>query len=175
MLSKEKLLDLFHQLDEQLRARGEIGEVGVVGGSAMCLVFDARRSTKDVDAVFKPTSVIRAIAARIAEAEDLPRDWLNDAAKGFIEGTFDRVMILSLANLRVWAPEAKYLLAMKCLSARWDASDKDDVLFLIQHLKLTQVQSVFKIIEGYFPKNRIPPKTQYFLEEAMEKKDRRKK
>jgi len=60
------------------------------------------------------------------------------------------------------------MLAMKCISARWDTSDRDDVNFLIHLLKLTKASEVFDIIERYYPKNLVPPKTQFFIEEILE-------
>lgn len=168
MLSREKIIALFDKLNERLAARGEVGEVGIVGGAVMCLVFDARKSTKDVDAIFKPTSLIRKLVAEIGEDEGVDDDWLNDGAKGFIGENFTKVEVLNLSHLRVWAPEPKYMLAMKCLSARWDTSDRKDVLFLLKLLKLKKSKDVFQIIEGYFPKKHIPPKTQFLIEEVLQ-------
>jgi hypothetical protein len=59
------------------------------------------------------------------------------------------------------------MLAMKCISARWDTSDRDDVIFLIKELKLKEPTEVFDIIEAYYPHSRIPPKTQFFIEELF--------
>ena len=133
----------------------------------MCLVFQAREATRDVDAIFQPASVVRKLAARIGEEYNLPPDWLNDAAKGYIQGKFGKQDILNLSHLRVWAPEAKYMLAMKCISARWDTSDRDDVIFLIKFLRLKKAQAVFKIIEHFYPKRQIPAKTKFFVEELF--------
>jgi len=93
---------------------------------------------------------------------------LNDGAKNFIQTRFVRQEVLSLSNLRVWAPEARYMLAMKCMSARWDTSDRDDVIFLVDFLKIESPQKVFEIIEDYYPKNQIPPETRFFIEELFE-------
>jgi hypothetical protein len=60
------------------------------------------------------------------------------------------------------------MLAMKCISARWETSDKDDVIFLIKHLDLKNVRAVFEIIETYYPKKLIPAKTQFFIEELFD-------
>jgi hypothetical protein len=68
----------------------------------------------------------------------------------------------------VWAPEPHYLLAMKCISARWDTSDRDDVAFLIKLLNLREPKTVFDIIESYYPHERIPAKTQFLIEELLE-------
>ena len=168
MLTKDRIIRLMELLNEALQKRGEIGEIGLVGGALMCLVYNTRAATKDVEAIFEPAVTLRAIAAQIAASESLPPDWLNDAAKGFILPGFAQQEVLSLSNLRVWAPEPRYMLAMKCISARWDTSDRDDVIFLIHLLKLTKASEVFDIIERYYPKNLVPPKTQFFIEEILE-------
>ncbi len=167
MLTKERIRALFGQLNDLLRDRGEVGEIGIVGGAVMCLVYNTRAATKDVDAVFEPSSVIRELASQIAKGEELPPDWLNDAAKGFILPGFAKQEVMTLSHLRVWAPEPRYMLAMKCISARWDSSDRDDVIFLIKELKLKEPTEVFEIIEAYYPHSRIPPKTQFFIEELF--------
>ncbi|MCB0367595.1 MAG: hypothetical protein H6624_09575 [Bdellovibrionaceae bacterium] len=168
MLSQARIKHLFQRLNDELSQLGEIGEIGLVGGAVMCLVYNARESTKDVDAIFEPTETIRRLAEKIGKDEGLPPTWLNDGAKGFIHPGFGREDVLSLSHLRVWAPEPKYMLAMKCISARWDTSDKDDVIFLIKLLKIKKAKQVFDLIEGYYPKNQILSKTQFFIEELFE-------
>jgi hypothetical protein len=139
----------------------------MIGGAVMCLVYNARPSTKDIDGIFEPTKIIRNLVRQISEEKNISPDWLNDAAKGYITKNFDRVGILNLSNLRVWAPESRYTLAMKCLSARWDSHDKTDVMFLVKHLKMKSAKEVFKIIEAFFPKKQIPLKTQFLIEELF--------
>mgnify|MGYP001296761337 FL=1 len=161
MLSQKKIESLLKKLNTKLKSRNERGEVGLVGGAVMCLVYNARASTKDVDAIFEPSEIIRKLAAEIGEEESVPADWLNDGAKAYIQPQFQRQEVLNLSNLIVWAPEPKYMLAMKCISARWDTSDKDDVIFLIKHLELQQAEGVFQIIEGFYPKS-ITSKRKYY-------------
>jgi len=168
MLTRNKIRELFERLNQELLARGQIGDIGIVGGATMCLVYNARDSTKDVDAIFEPTAIIREIAVKLAIEEDIPTDWLYDAAKGFIQPGFLRQEVLNLSNLRVWAPEPRLLLAMKCISARWDTHDRDDVIFLIKFLAFREPAEVFAIIEGFYPKNSVPPKTRFFIEEIMQ-------
>jgi hypothetical protein len=168
MLSKKQILALFEKLNTALKQEGEIGEIGLVGGAVMCLVYNAREATRDVDAVFEPKSVMRKLAARIGEEQGLPSDWLNDAAKGFLQPGFEKQEVLNLSHLRVWAPEPLYMLAMKCISARWDTSDKDDVIFLVKLTGLKKPEEVFTIIENYYPRDIIPAKTKFFIEELLE-------
>ncbi len=169
MINKEQIIDLFHKLNEKLRTRGVKGEIGVVGGSVMCIAFDARAATKDVDAIFEPSSIIRAASREIAQEKSLPTDWLNDAAMGYLSSKFRKDEVLSLSHLIIWVPDPKGMLAMKCISARWDTSDKDDVEFLIKHIGLKDAESVLESIEYYYPKKIVPAKTQFFIEELVEK------
>ncbi|MBI4041658.1 MAG: hypothetical protein HY390_07320 [Deltaproteobacteria bacterium] len=173
MLTVEKIKELFEALNEKLKLRGDIGEIGIIGGAVMCLVYQSRKATRDVNAIFKPTHVIRQCAAELAASYHLPTDWLNDAAKGYLQNTFKRQDVMNLSHLRIWAPEAEYMLAMKCLSARWDTHDREDVIFLIQFLKIDSAERVFKLIESYYPKKQIPPKTQFFIEEVFDPKEKK--
>jgi len=50
----------------------------------MCLAYGGRESTKDTDAAFMPTQIIRKLSLEIAEEENLPVAWLNDAVKGYL-------------------------------------------------------------------------------------------
>ena len=168
MIDAKQMQRLFEKLNDGLKNAGERGEIGIVGGAVMCLVYNSRASTRDVDAIFKPSQTIRALAESIGREEGLPKDWLNDAAKAYIQGDFTREEVLNLSHLNVWAPEPKYMLAMKCMSSRVDTSDGDDIRFLIQLLKLSKAQQVFEIIQGYYPKSQIEAKTQFFVEELFE-------
>ena len=167
MLTIERIKQLFQALDEELRRKGVVGEVGICGGAVMCLVFQARRATKDVDAIFEPTQEIRTAARAVATRLGVPEDWLNDAAKAFFHADPPREDVLTLPNLRVWAPTAKYMLAMKCISARFDSHDLDDTKFLIDYLQLRTASAVFDIIQTYYPQRLIPPKTQFLIEELL--------
>jgi len=167
VLTIDRIRELFSALDQELAKQGVVGEVGICGGAVMCLVFQARRATKDVDAIFEPTQEIRAAAKAVAARLSVPDDWLNDAAKAFFHADPPREDVLNLPNLRVWAPTAEYMLAMKCISARFDSSDLDDTRFLIEYLQLKSPADVFQIIEAYYPKRLTPPKTQFLIEEIL--------
>lgn len=168
MLSGERIRELFAALDRELARRAVVGEVGLLGGAVMCLVFQARESTKDVDAVFAPTREMRAAARTVAGRFGISEDWLNDAAKGFLETSPPRVPVLDLPNLRVWAPTAEYMLAMKCVSARFDTHDAGDVAFLVRHLGLAAPDEVFERITRYYPRERVPPRARFLVEELFD-------
>ena len=85
-MKKKDILKAFEKLNEELSRQGICGEVGVVGGAAMVLAFDARNATKDVNAIFEPSSKIRKAIKAIADDLGLPDDWMNDAVKAFLPG-----------------------------------------------------------------------------------------
>ena len=168
MLTAANIKKLLKELNGELADKDIKGEIGLCGGAVMCLVFKARPSTKDIDAIFEPTKEIREAAKKVAKRHALPDSWLNDAAKSYFISDPPRQNVLELSHLRVWAPKAEYMLAMKCVSARFDTADLDDVRFLIVHLNLKKRVEVFDIVEKYYPKKMISPKTQFVIEELME-------
>src|SRR5688572_5418296 len=87
-LTADDIVRAFTALSEELARRNENGKILVVGGAALVLLFHARDSTKDVDAYFfqPEASIMRDAAAAVAARLELPRDWLNDGAKGYFVG-----------------------------------------------------------------------------------------
>ena len=165
-MKTEEIKQYLAELNEELRAMDVKGEICLYGGAAMCLVFDARPATKDVDAIFRPAQQIRKAAERVAHAHGLKDDWLNDAVKGFVVPHPQRVLF-DFSNLKVYVPEPDYLLAMKTLAARVNMTDRGDVELLIESLKLTTADEVFAILEKYYPRQQIKPATQFFVEEIF--------
>jgi hypothetical protein len=135
----------------------------------MCLVHQARDSTRDVDAYIKPASTLRIAAAKVALRNDLPENWLNDAVKAFLSerGTFN--LFLELSHLTLYAADPAYLLAMKCLSARIgeEFHDIDDIRYLLRFLNLTRASDARAVIERYYPLERFPQKTLYLTDELL--------
>ena len=148
------------------------GEILLFGGAAMLLAFNARPSTKDVDAVFLPKNEIYALSREIAARHQLPENWLNDSVKGFIASdSFRQDLFVRFSNLSVYIPEPQYLLAMKCMSMRigLESSDLDDIKTLLTSLNIKRAKDVFDLIEKYYPSNKIPQKTYYAIDELLQK------
>ena len=167
MLDVSLIKRLFKSLNEELRSAKVKGEIGLCGGAVMCLVFQARKATKDIDGIFEPTQEMRKAARKVAKKFGLDEHWLNDAAKVYFHADPPREEVMELSHLRVWAPRADYMLAMKCVSARFDTHDRDDVEFLLKYLKLKKPEEVFGLIQRYYPASQVPAKTQFLIEELL--------
>ena len=166
-MTAEEITQYLTELSDELCEMDIKGEVSLFGGAVMCLAYDSRPATKDVDAIFKPTSEIRKAIKNIAARHNLDDDWMNDAVKGYwVE--HQRRTLFEFPNLQVFVPEPDYLLAMKAIAARAGSYDREDVKKMIGILGLTTAEQVFAIVEKYYPKNQIKPGTQYFIEELFQ-------
>jgi len=168
-LMKADIRRLFELLNEELRQSGTQGELYLVGGAVMCLAYDARPSTADVDAYFRPAAEVRSAAARAAAKRGLAADWLSDAVKGYLSPDGDFAPFLELDHLRVMVAEPQYLLAMKCLAMRIGAEfhDEEDVRYLLRHLDVRSYDQAIAILGKYYPLERFPQKTLDALEELL--------
>lgn len=106
------------------------------GGAAMALAYDARRSTRDIGAVFKPHGIVLEAARLVANELGLPPWWLNEQASVYVAPGGDSAAprVFDHPGLRVSAASPEHLLAMKLLAAR--RRDNDDIRFLVKHLGL---------------------------------------
>ncbi len=174
-LAREDILTALATLSTLLGERGVIGEICLFGGTVMALAFTARVTTKDVDAIFHPTQIIRELALVIAKQLNLPDNWLNDGVKGYVSARHETTTgnLPQFPFLHLTMPVPEYLLAMKCMAARIgtgddEPSDVSDIIFLIRHLKLRTADEVLDIVGKYYPANSIPVKTQYLVEGLFE-------
>ena len=169
-LSAGLIRQLLGELNDELARGDERGELYLVGGAVMCLVFDARAATRDVDAYFRPVAHLRTAAARIGARHDLPANWLNDAVRGWLSNRGEFTPWLALSHLQVFAPTPEYLLAMKAIAMRLGAEFRDeaDVRFLSRLLDVTRADEAMAIVARFYPRERIPAKTALALEEMLE-------
>ena len=168
-LSKSNILHLFSALNDELRADGVKGHVQIAGGAVMCLAFDARESTQDVDALFEPSVAVLNAALRVASKEGVRDTWLNDAVKGYLSdhGSFD--LFLELTNLKVFCASAEYMLAMKCLAMRIGEGyhDEADVRYLLRNLDIRRYEDAEEILGRYYPLNEYPRSSLAALRELL--------
>lgn len=172
-LSREQILAALARLDELLREKGIIGEICIFGDAAMVLAFDARESTRDVDAIFVPKNDMLNAAKQVAEEFDIRMDWVNDGVKGFVspKGGVTSDGMPKFENLRIMRPTTEYLLAMKCLASRVEdyshQGDKADVITLLKLLGLSDASVVCDIVARYYKESLLHPKVRFFIEETI--------
>ncbi len=168
-LNGDRVRELLRALDGELGEACVRGEVYLLGGAVMCLVFQARASTSDVDAYFVPSTEVNEAACRVAAKRGADAGWLNHAVKGYLSdrGTF--APYLQLEHLTISTATPEYLLAMKCLAMRLGAEfhDEADIRYLLRYLNITCYEDAVAILGDFYPLERYPQKTLYALEEIL--------
>lgn len=165
-MNRDEILTALTALATALDERGFTGEMYVVGGAAIALAYDARRSTRDIDAVFEPKTVIYELAAEVGERLGLPVGWLNDAVKGFLEGRDPHATpVLELPGLRCLAASPRVLLALKVLAHRV-GEDEDDVRLLAGEMGLRTSSEVLAVAEEVHA-DRLDAAARFFVEEVL--------
>ena len=169
MLARDRILSLFDELNVELRRMGVRGDVFIVRGAAMAVAYEARPATRDVDAIWHPSSEVRTAAARVAARNpDLELDWLNDGVKGFLPGDDhgEKRVVYDEDHLTVSAASPEYLLATKLLASRV-SRDEEDILLLFDLCGLTTVEEGLELVERYYAGRPIEAKVRFFLEELL--------
>lgn len=166
MLNRDAILGALTRLAQLLEARGVQGEMYLVGGAAMAVAYDARRATRDIDAVFAPKQAVYEAAQAVAEELGLPDNWLNDAVKLYLRGEDPEPQpVLDLPGLRVQVASPRYLLALKLLASRRE--DESDIRLLLNQLHIQSVEESLAVLLGVYPETQILPKTRFMLEEIF--------
>lgn len=149
-LGRDDIRGLLDDLSAELAARGARADLFLVGGAAIAVAYDAARATRELDAVFLPTEVVRQAARAVAERRGLTEDWLNDAVKGFLPGPDpDAQRFYASDALTVDVASARCLLAMKLFSFRVE-NDAGDIAFLYRQLGYTTVEQGLDLVESVY-------------------------
>jgi hypothetical protein len=166
-LTADEIRTAFGTLALELARDNTRAEIVIAGGAALVLLFEARKTTKDVDAYFvRPeASVIRAAAARVAQQLSLPDDWLNDGAKGYFVGLTSGAVLHHSSSLVVRSVGIEQLLAMK-LAAWRDAVDRSDARLILTNLP-GGAEEIWTLIEPFVPPAQLT-KARYAFEDLWE-------
>jgi len=169
MLTRARILGLFEELNDELQRHGTRGDVFLVGGAAMLLAYAARPSTRDVDAIWQPSALVRSAAAEVAARhDDLEPDWLNDGVKGFLPGEDLGVRRVVYENnfLTVSVASPEYLLATKLLASRV-GRDEQDIRYLLGVCGLGTVDEGVALVTRFYGPRPIEAKVRFLLEEIL--------
>ena len=136
-LGREEIRSLLDELARRLAAKDCTAIIYVVGGAAIALELDSRRSTHDIDAVFEPATTVRAEADVMAQEHGLAPDWLNDAVRAFVpprSETIHPAVLEQRGGVSIVIAPLEHLLAMKMAAFR--ASDMADLRTLFSALRI---------------------------------------
>lgn len=166
-MDRDTILAALTALGVELQAKGIVADLYVVGGAAIALAYDERRSTRDVDAVFAPKTEVYRAAAAVADRLGLPPAWLNDAVKGFLQGP-DRwpTELIELPGLRVEVASAQAVLVLKALAHR-SGEDDEDLRLLAGQLRL-DADGVLALVEETAGPRWLTPQVRFFVEAALD-------
>ncbi|GAA0337046.1 hypothetical protein GCM10010151_28420 [Actinoallomurus spadix] len=133
----------------------------------MALAYDARRSTRDIDAVFEPHGIVLDEAQNTAKELGLPPWWLNEQASVYVApgGDPSARRVFDHPGLRVSAASPEHLLAMKIMAAR--RRDADDIRFLAEQLKLQSAAEALAVCAEVFPDEAVSDRARLVLEDIF--------
>ena len=170
-LDREALIELLDELSRELEQRGTRAQIYLIGGAAMSLAFDRRRTTHDVDARIDSGhgELINAVR-KIGRRRGLPDSWLNEQATANIPKTPDtRARTLYESEyLTITGASGEHILAMKLEAGR--AHDVNDIATLMQHLELENENEALAIHRRLFPESRRTERARAALAWALGRK-----
>lgn len=169
------------RLTQALRRLGELAaveevelELSLYGGAVFTLVYGSRDSTKDVDALIRPSDTGHRLARQVAREQDLPEDWINsDVAQFLSEQEAKRALPADTfgPGLAVTVPTAAYLLALKLRACRPPLpgypGDAPDIRFLLGKLKPASVEDVEAIFARFFPHDVLTARAREIVETTL--------
>lgn len=155
IFTRSEIEEGLKRLGELAQARGIHIQLTLVGGAVMVLRFNARPSTRDIDAVIlepREARLVRELAKSVAEEFDWTEDWLNDGAKGYLVGISNGPIVFQAPGIEARTPSLEQLLAMK-LSAWRDDIDVSDARRLLQEVgKGRKKDDVWQSVEPFLVK-----------------------
>lgn len=169
LLTRKDIVQAIETLAEELKPMGASQEIFVLGGAALVLLYNAREATRDVDmvaATVDDLTALRAAAQRVSATLGLPEDWLNDGAKGYLQGLSAGEVLFESSSLIVRTLSTQQLLAMK-LSAWRDDVDIADARLLLSKLPGGSLQETWNSVEPYLVPGR-ELKARYAFEDIWE-------
>lgn len=177
-LNRARIVQALNRLGQLAEQEGVTLELCLFGGAAMMLAYAARESTKDVDAMVKPTAAAVGLARQVAVELCLDESWLNSDVGRFVSesGTFAPLEIEELESaarhrLKITRASAGYLLAMKCLACRPELpghqGDISDLRFLIGKMGIQSIQQVEAHLDRFYPHDVLSPQARQVIADLL--------
>ena len=190
-LDAAEIRRLLDRLSSHLREAGSAGHhLMIVGGAALALMWEDR-TTHDVDVLLPDrsrapqgpvpagrrtpsvdlismrfTPEFARAARQVAEAEGLPRNWLNGAVAIFTPaGDLQPQMLHRSDCLTVEAPSATVLLAMKLHAAR--GKDLEDAARLARDAGISDSDEMLALVADAYGADAATAETSDFAERAL--------
>lgn len=190
-LDAAEIRRLLDRLSSHLREAGSAGHhLMIVGGAALALMWEDRtthdidvlltdragapqdpvpagRRTPSIDLISMRFTPDMARAARqVAEAEGLPRNWLNGAVAIFAPAGDLQPRVLHRSDcLTVEAPSATMLLAMKLHAAR--GQDLEDAARLARDAGISDPDEMLALVADAYGADAATAETADFAERAL--------
>ncbi len=166
------------RLNQALRRLGELAvaegielELSLYGGAVFTLVYGSRESTKDVDALIRPSEIGHRLAVQVAREQGLPEDWINSDVAQFLSAQEAKRALPADTfgpGLAVTVPTAAYLLALKLRACRPPLpgypGDAPDIRFLLGKLKPASLEEVEAIFARFFPHDALTGRAREIIE-----------
>ena len=171
--SRDQIVGLLDELADRLQARGVAASIYVIGGAAISLAFDARRATRDIDAlVLEGHGPLIDEVRSMAVERGLPSTWLNEQAVAYVSRLPDdrAAVVYDNPSLRVAVASAEHLLAMKVASGR--PTDVGDIRLLAERLDLSSTAAVLAVFAEVFPGQPLGDRQRLVIEDIFDDRSR---
>jgi len=173
-LTRVRLTTALRRLAELAQEEGITLELSLYGGAVFTLVYASRESTRDVDGLIRPEAEGRRLAQRVAAEQGLPTDWLSGDVAQFLADREEKRRVLTGefgSGLRVTAPTAAYLLALKLRASRprlpGYIGDEADIEFLLRKIRPQSLEEVEALYERFFPHDVLPDRTRSLVQRVI--------
>lgn len=134
-ITRENALDIIKRFAKEYRKElGKVpGEIIIVGGGSIMLNYKFREATQDFDVILRTVSGITDVINRFADANDLPRDWMNsdfvkmELYSPKLAEVSKHYCSLNNNTLEIRTVSGVYLIAMKLRAHREYRNDISDI------------------------------------------------
>lgn len=170
MLGKEDIIYLLKEMDRRLSFLNYKVEINIYGGAVMSLCYNSRRSTQDIDSMFKDIDIIYPLVIGMAEELDLDDDWFNNTIEDIKSVLLEEEMISTewFVNIDLKIPSAQQMLAMKFYAARnKPKKDFEDAVIICRSIGVNTEEQAMSILGRFIDQEVITDRQIRFLKHVI--------